>query len=60
MTSAAKHTSCPRDYEIMMAEARAVFGDMDVAHVFAEHIAMNPGARIDWELFLELYRNRRK
>jgi hypothetical protein len=49
-----------RDYEIMMAEARAVFADMDAAHVFAEHIAMNPGARIDWELFLELYRNRRK
>ena len=49
-----------RDYEIMMAEAQAVFADMDAAHVFAEHIAMNPGARIDWELFLELYRNRRK
>ena len=49
-----------RDYEIMMAEARAVFADMDAAHVFAEYIAMNPGARIDWDLFLELYRNRRK
>jgi hypothetical protein len=49
-----------RDYEIMMAEARAVFADMDAVHVFAEHIAMNPGARINWELFLELYRNRRK
>jgi hypothetical protein len=34
-----------RDYEIMMAEARAVFADMDAAHVFSPHIAMNPGAR---------------
>lgn len=34
-----------RDYEIMMAEARAVFADMDAAHVFAEYIAITPGAR---------------
>jgi hypothetical protein len=44
-----------RDYEFMMAEARAAFADMDTAHVLAEHIAMNPGARINWEAFLELY-----
>ena len=49
-----------RDYEIMMTEARAAFADMGAAHVFAEYIAINPGARIDWESFLELYRNIRK
>ena len=38
-----------RRQAIMMQEARAAFADMDAAHVFAEHLAMNPGARIEWE-----------
>ena len=51
-----------RDYEAMMAEARAALANspkpdiMEYAHVVAEHIAMNPGALIDWQGFLEVNR----
>ena len=48
------------DYERMMREAKAANTDLDVAHVIAEHIALNPGVRINWEQFLKLYRKRRK
>ena len=48
------------DYERMMREAKAANTDLDVAHVIAEHLALNPGARINWEQFLKLYRKRRK
>ena len=48
------------DYERMMREAKAANTDLDAAHVIAEHLALNPGARINWEQFLELYRKCRK
>ena len=48
------------DYERMMREAKAANTDLDAAHAIAEHLALNPGARINWEQFLNLYRKRRK
>ena len=48
------------DYERMMREAKAANTDLDAAHVIAEHLALNPGARINWEQFLKSYRKRRK
>ena len=48
------------DYERMMREAKAANTDLDVAHVIAEHLALNPGARINWEQVLKLYSKRRK
>ena len=50
------------DYESMMAEARTAFANspkpdiMEVAHIIAEHVALNPGAAIDWQAFLEINR----
>jgi hypothetical protein len=44
----------------MMREAKAANTDLDAAHAIAEHLALNPGARINWEQFLKLYRKRRK
>ena len=43
-----------------MREAKAANTDLDVAHVIAEHLALNPGARINWEQVLKLYSKRRK
>jgi hypothetical protein len=40
----------------MMREAKAANTDLDAAHVIAEHLALNPGARINWEQFLKSYR----
>jgi hypothetical protein len=51
------------DYERMMRmmrEAKAANTDLDAAHVIAEHLALNPAARINWKQFLKLYRKRRK
>jgi len=48
------------DYERMMREAKAANTDLAAAHVIAEHLALNPGARINWVQFLKLYRKRRK
>ena len=48
------------DYERMMREAKAANTDLDAAHVIAEHLALNPGARINWEQVLKLYSKRRK
>jgi hypothetical protein len=60
MGAARRHTPISRsvafDYERMRREAKAANTDLDAAHVIAEHLALNPGARINWEQFLKSYR----
>jgi hypothetical protein len=48
------------DYDPLMREAKAANTDLAAAHVIAEHIILNPGTRLNWDLFLKLYRKRRK
>ena len=53
------------DYETMMREAEEAFANsnkpdiMAVARVTAARIAANPGALMDWPMFLELNKTKR-